>query len=142
MDARLKDLRVLLVDDSRLILKLMPVMLGQLGIVQIDSANHAGEAEEKMANQKYDIVFLDWRMPGKTGLAFFEECKVKPAYQDIAFVFVSGGTEQDQIDKVLQAGAAEYIIKPFTAAVIEEKMAKVTAWLEKRGCLDPVRPVG
>lgn len=139
-EEKLSGLRVLVVDDSRMILKLVPVMLGQLGIARVDTATQAAEAEEMIAAQNYDIVFLDGRMPGKSGLVFLEECRAKPAHQNIAFVFLSGGTDQKQIDAVLRAGAAEYIVKPFNIATLKEKMAAVTAWLEARGRFSGVAP--
>lgn len=130
-DPRLPKLRVLVVDDSRLIIKLMPVMLKQLGIVLVDTTDSAAEAEENIANNKYDIVFLDWQLPGKSGLTLLEECKAKPEHDKVAFVMVSGRADQVQIDKVLEAGAAEYIVKPFNATDLEGKVGKIVAWLEQ-----------
>ena len=132
-DTRLSNLRVLVVDDSRLIIKLMPVMLKQLGIELVDTADNVAEAEEKIANNKYNIVFLDWQLPGKSGLVLLEECRTNPAHDNVAFVMVSGRADKAQIDKVLEAGAAEYIVKPFNATDLDGKVTKIAAWLDQHG---------
>ncbi len=132
-DERAKELRYLIVDDSRVVIKALQQMLGDLGITHIETASSASEAEEKMAASGYDVLFLDWRMTGKSGVALMQQYREDRAYDNIAFVIVSGEDGQRYIQEALKSGATSYIVKPFKADILNDHIIKVVKWLEQRG---------
>lgn len=132
-DARAQELKYLIVDDSRVVIKALQQMLADLGITNIETASSAGEAEEKMAAQGYDVLFLDWRMTGKSGVALMQQYREDRAYDNVAFVIVSGEDGQRYIQEALKSGATSYIVKPFKANTLADHIEKVVKWLEQRG---------
>jgi CheY-like chemotaxis protein len=89
-DARIAALSVLIVDDSRVVIKQMTRMLERTGLTKIARAASSSEAEEKMRGTRYDILFLDWFMAGKSGVALMEQRREDRAFDSVAFVIVSG----------------------------------------------------
>lgn len=132
-DTRAQELKYLIVDDSRVVIKALQQMLSDLGIKNIETAASAGEAEEKMAAQGYDVLFLDWRMTGKSGVALMQQYREDRAYDNVAFVIVSGEDGQRYIQEALKSGATSYIVKPFKANTLADHIEKVVKWLEQRG---------
>lgn len=72
---------------------------------------------------KPDLILVDWNMPEMNGLEFVQAVRANPAYNDSKIMMVTTESEMGQITKALEAGANEYVMKPFTAEVIQEKMA-------------------
>lgn len=132
-DTRAQELKYLIVDDSRVVIKALQQMLADLGITNVETASSAGEAEEKMATQGYDVLFLDWRMTGKSGVALMQQYREDRAYDNVAFVIVSGEDGQRYIQEALKSGATSYIVKPFKPNILAEHIEKVIKWLEQRG---------
>ncbi|HYD19046.1 MAG TPA: response regulator [Patescibacteria group bacterium] len=133
MTADISPLKILIVDDSRVVSKTLEQMLRNLGAVNITAAASAAEAEEKLAAGEFDVLFLDWRMTGKSGVALMQQCREDRAYDSVAFVIVSGEDGQRYIQEALKSGATSYIVKPFTQDTLEKHVVKVVAWLEQRG---------
>ncbi|MDI1226765.1 MAG: response regulator [bacterium] len=132
-DTRAQGLRYLIVDDSRVVIKALQQMLTDLGITNVETAASATEAEEKMTSQGYDVLFLDWRMTGKSGVALMQQYREDRAYDNVAFVIVSGEDGQRYIQEALKSGATSYIVKPFKANTLADHIEKVVKWLEQRG---------
>ena len=132
-DARALELKYLIVDDSRVVIKALQQMLTDLGITNVETASSASEAEEKMTAQAYDVLFLDWRMTGKSGVALMQQYREDRAYDNVAFVIVSGEDGQRYIQEALKSGATSYIVKPFKANTLADHIEKVVKWLEQRG---------
>lgn len=86
-----------------------------------------------MGNRRYDVVFMDWRMSGRSGVALMEQCRGERAYDSIAFIIVSGEARQRFIQEAMKSGATSYIVKPFTSEMLQEHLDKVIKWLEQRG---------
>jgi two-component system, chemotaxis family, chemotaxis protein CheY len=134
IDARLAELSVLVVDDSRVSIMMAVQMLTNMKFGTIDSASSAEEAEEKMRARNYDIVFLDRHLSGKSGVALMEQCREDRAYDSVAFVILSGEGGQRFIDGAMKTGATTYIVKPFKPDMLQWHIGKVVEWLEQRGC--------
>jgi len=132
-DARAQELKYLIVDDSRVVIKALQQMLTDLGITNVETASSASEAEEKMTAQAYDVLFLDWRMTGKSGVALMQQYREDRAYDNVAFVIVSGEDGQRYIQEAIKSGATSYIVKPFKANTLADHIEKVLKWLEQRG---------
>ena len=132
-DTRVQELGFLIVDDSVVVVKSVRKMLADMGVTNVDSASSASDAEEKMAAKKFDVLFLDWRMTGKSGVALMQQCREDRAYDNVAFVIVSGEDGQRYIQEALKSGATSYIVKPFKPETLQEHLDKVVKWLEQRG---------
>ncbi|MDF3023410.1 MAG: CheY chemotaxis protein [Alphaproteobacteria bacterium] len=124
------DLRVLLVDDNVVVRKLIEMQLTNMGFANIDSASNSNEAQEKISVTAYDIVFLDWNMPGKSGYTLMQEYREDRQYDHIAFVMVTAESQERYTREALKAGATMYITKPIAPATFKEKIERVLAWIE------------
>lgn len=94
-------------------------------------------AASSSSGSRYDILFLDWFMAGKSGVALMEQCREDRAFDLVAFVIVSGEAGRRFIDEAMKAGATSYIVKPFTLETLQEHLGKVVTWLEQRGRFKP-----
>lgn len=122
-------LRVLVVDDNVVVRKLIEVQLANLGFKSIDVASNSNEAQDKIAGDKYDIVFLDWNMPGKSGYALMQEYREDRQYDHIAFVMVTAESQERYAREALKAGATLYITKPISPVTFKDKIDKVLEWI-------------
>ncbi|MCC7037822.1 MAG: response regulator [Alphaproteobacteria bacterium] len=124
---------VLVIDDHMIIRQVVEQNLKNMGFADIDTAGSAAEALERMAVRNYDIIFVDWIMPGKSGYALMQECREERKFDDVAFVMVTSESDERHMIEALKAGATSYIIKPVLSNVFSEKVKKVLDWLAKRG---------
>jgi DNA-binding response OmpR family regulator len=131
-DVNIADLRVLVVDDNVVVRKLIEVNLSTMGFKKIEVASNSQEAQDKIAATPYDIVFLDWNMPGKSGYALMQEYREERKYDGIAFVMVTAESQERYVREAVKAGATSYITKPISPATFAEKVGKVLAWLGNR----------
>ena len=125
-------MRILLVEDDRKASRLLVRGLGEEGFV-VDAAYSAEEVDEKFFHRDYDLIILDWFLPGKEGLAFCEELRQKGARTPILML-----TARDALqDRVvgLNAGADDYLTKPFA---FEELLARIHALLRRSELTRPV----
>lgn len=125
-------LRVLIVDDSRMQRNLMREMLLSFGFIHVDEAENSSEAYEKMDALRYDMVFLDWVMPGRSGVSLMEEWREDRRYDDVAMFVVSMQDDKGMIAGAIKAGALSYIIKPVTEGVLLLNVEKGMKWIEDR----------
>jgi DNA-binding response OmpR family regulator len=125
-------MRILLVEDDRKASRLLVRGLGEEGFV-VDAAYSAEEVDEKFFHRDYDLIILDWFLPGKEGLALCEELRQKGARTPILML-----TARDALqDRVvgLNAGADDYLTKPFA---FEELLARIHALLRRSELTRPV----
>jgi len=125
------DLSALIVDDHMIMRQHVRANLAKLGFTDIDEATTSAEAEEKMAARRYDILFLDWVMPGKSGYNLLQKCREDSAYNDVAFVMVTSQTEERHMVEAMKAGATAYIVKPFMPAAFQARIEPVLEWISR-----------
>jgi two-component system chemotaxis response regulator CheY len=105
---------------------MMRAILGRIlrrsGFDVTETADCLAALEHMKADGPPDLVTLDWNMPDMTGLEFLAMVRAETAYNDMRILMVTSETEMTQIERALQAGANEYVMKPFTAAAIREKL--------------------
>lgn len=119
------NLRVLVIDDFATMRKIEKNILGQLGIKNVDEADDGSTALPKLQSNQYDIVLLDWNMPTMTGLELLKAVRSDEDLKSIPVIMVTAEALKDNIVAAAQAGVNDYIVKPFTAATLEEKIKKV-----------------
>lgn len=120
-----KDCRILSVDDFSTMRRIVKNILRQLGYHNVDEAPNGAEAFSALKGKKYDLVISDWNMPVKTGIELLRDVRADPELQDTPFLMVTAEAEKQQVVEAVQAGVNSYILKPFTAKVLEEKLREM-----------------
>ena len=118
------DLRILIVDDFKTMLRIIDSQLRQLGFKNIDEAISGTEALEKLKANKYDLVLSDWNMEPMTGFALLKAVRANPETQKLPFVLITAESN-DNIIAAKQAGVNNYIVKPFNGNTLKEKLVAV-----------------
>jgi two-component system chemotaxis response regulator CheY len=113
----------MVIDDSKAIRLILGKMLKELGFEVIDAENGAVAIDKLKASDKVDIALVDWNMPEMNGYEFVCAVRKEDAYKDLPLMMVTTETEMSQVVKALEAGANEYVMKPFTKEMITEKLA-------------------
>jgi two-component system chemotaxis response regulator CheY len=115
--------RALVVDDSAVIRTVLTRILAGLGF-EVVSAVHGKDALEKLtAGQRPDLALVDWNMPEMNGYEFIRAVRADGRWRDMPIMMVTTETEMEQVVRALAAGANEYLMKPFTPEMVQEKLA-------------------
>lgn len=115
--------RAMVIDDSRAMRMILSSTLTELGY-EVSTAGNGQEALEYLADEKpgLQLMLVDWNMPGINGLEFVKRVRTMPFYASSALMMVTTETEVEQMVMALEAGANEYVMKPFTADIIADKL--------------------
>jgi DNA-binding response OmpR family regulator len=122
-------LSVLCLDDHTIIRDILRSHLIHMGFHDIDLCATAEEADKLMTGKHYDIVLVDWVLPGRSGYALLQKYRAKREYTDVAFVMVTSQDEVSQVVDAMQAGATTYVIKPIIAKDFYDIMRTTLEWL-------------
>ena len=115
-------MRALVIDDSKAIRLILGQMLKEMGF-EVSSAGHGLEALDRLKEVgKVDLALVDWNMPEMNGFEFVCAVRKDEKYNDMRLMMVTTETEMSQVIKALEAGANEYVMKPFTKEIIREKI--------------------
>jgi len=120
-----KNMRILSVDDFSTMRRIVKNILKQLGYTNVDEAENGAAAIDAMREKKYDLVISDWNMPVKSGIELLREVREDPELKETPFLMVTAEAEKDNVVQAMQAGVSNYILKPFTAKILEEKLAGI-----------------
>lgn len=128
----LKSVRILIVDDLALARTMVRTALNTIGFTQIDDAVDGEAAMAKMqealdGGKPYTVVLCDWAMPKMNGMDFVKACRANPKMKDIPVIMVTAQGEREAVVSALAAGAADYIIKPVPADLLQKKVSRVLA---------------
>ncbi len=116
-------MRALVIDDSRAMRRIVTSILEQFGY-EVRDAGHGREGLDVLDEGWLpDLVCVDWNMPVMDGLQFVSAVRANPAWRSVTIMMVTSESEHTQIVRALAAGAHEYVIKPFTADAIRDKLA-------------------
>ena len=115
--------RAMVVDDSKAIRMILSKTLAEVGF-DVCEASNGKEALAVFAREGSDIslVLVDWNMPQMDGLEFVKRLRADPRHSSVVLMMVTTETEVEQMVKALEAGANEYVMKPFTKEIIEDKL--------------------
>jgi len=112
----------LVVDDSQTIRLILRKYLGKIGFDVVEAADGVEGIARLREMSQTDLVLVDWNMPNMSGVDFVRTVRAIRQYDSLPLVMVTTNTELDQIASALEAGANEYIMKPFTQDVIRGKL--------------------
>ena len=122
MDLKMK---VLIVDDFATMRRILRNILKQIGFSNISEADDGKTALKELKKEKYDLVLCDWNMPEMPGIELLNQVRSDPELKAIPFVMVTAEAQKENIVEAVKAGVNSYIVKPFTADTIGEKLKKV-----------------
>jgi two-component system chemotaxis response regulator CheY len=113
----------LVIDDSRAIRMILGRTLNRFGY-EVCSASNGREALDMIGQQDLalSVILVDWNMPEMNGLDFVKTIRADPRYSEVPLMMVTTETEIEQMYRALEAGANEYVMKPFTDEVIADKL--------------------
>lgn len=115
-------MRVLIVDDSRAMRKILTRMMTELGYTDIEEAEHGADALEKLAITVPELALVDWNMPVMGGQEFISTMRDRRDYDRVKVMVVTSETNPRIVYEALKAGADEYAMKPLDADVINDKL--------------------
>lgn len=119
-------LKVLVVDDFPTMRRIVKNLLKQLGFENIDEAEDGGQALTRLRGGGYGLVISDWNMPNMEGIELLRNVrKEAEPLKDIPFLMVTAEAEKEKVIEAIKAGVDNYIVKPFTAEILKEKLEKI-----------------
>ncbi len=118
-------MRILIVDDFSTMRRIVKNLLNDLGFTNTAEAEDGGSALTMLRNEHFDFVITDWNMPGVTGIELLRGIRADPKLARLPVLMVTAEAKREQIIEAAQAGVNGYIIKPFTAQTLEEKLGKI-----------------
>lgn len=132
-----KETRILVIDDMMTMRKLVKKALTELGYTQLTEAANGSEAWQKItaqesAAQPFELIISDWNMPVMTGIELLRKCKQTPSSSKIPFILLTAESEKSQVIEAVQLGVSGYMLKPFNAQQLAQKMAAVYANCTKK----------
>ena len=124
-------IKFLVVDDFSTMRRIVRNLLKELGFTNVEEAEDGAIALQKLTGGgKFDFVVTDWNMPNMDGLTLLQNIRSSPALKHLPVLMITAEAKKENIIAAAQAGASGYIVKPFTAATLAEKMNKI---FEKMG---------
>lgn len=120
-----KDMTVLVVDDFSTMRRIVRNVLRELDFKNIVEADDGTSAVEVLRSQKIDLIVSDWNMPKMTGLELLKFVRADEKIKDTPFLMVTAEAQKENIIEAVKARVSNYIVKPFTAVTLAEKLAKI-----------------
>lgn len=120
-----KNMKILVVDDFSTMRRIVKNILRQLGFNNIVEADDGTTAVGILEREKIDFIVSDWNMPQMTGIELLRHVRQTDELKDIPFLMVTAEAQQENIIEAVKAKVSNYIVKPFTADTLQEKIEKI-----------------
>jgi two-component system chemotaxis response regulator CheY len=120
-----KNMKVLVVDDFSTMRRIVKNILRQLGFNNIVEADDGTTAVGILEREKVDLIISDWNMPNMTGIELLRHVRSTEELKDLPFLMVTAEAQQENIIEAVKAKVSNYIVKPFTADTLNEKIEKI-----------------
>lgn len=120
-----KNMKILIVDDFSTMRRIIKNLLRDLGFTNTQEADDGVTALPMLKNGDFDFLVTDWNMPGMTGIDLLKEVRADAKLVSLPVLMVTAEAKRDQIIEAAQAGVNGYVVKPFTAQVLKEKIDKI-----------------
>ncbi|HKT95018.1 MAG TPA: chemotaxis response regulator CheY [Paraburkholderia sp.] len=128
-----KGMKILVVDDFPTMRRIVRNLLKELGYSNVDEAEDGAAGLARLRGGSYDFVISDWNMPNLDGLAMLKAIRADASLSQLPVLMVTAESKKENIIAAAQAGASGYVVKPFTAATLDEKLNKILEKMAKAG---------
>lgn len=118
-------MKILIVDDFSTMRRIIKNLLRDLGFVNTAEADDGSTALPMLQSSHFDFVVTDWNMPGMTGIELLRAIRSDQRLAGLPVLMVTAEAKREQIIEAAQAGVNGYVVKPFTAQVLKEKIEKI-----------------
>jgi len=125
-----KNIRILIVDDFSTMRRIVKNLLNDLGFFNTAEADDGNSALAELRKAPFDLIVTDWNMPGMPGIELLKQVRADAALAKIPVLMVTAEAKREQIIEAAQAGVNGYVIKPFTATTLSDKLGKIFERLE------------
>lgn len=125
-----KNMKILIVDDFSTMRRIIKNLLRDLGFNNTDEADDGTTGLPMLQTGKFDFLVTDWNMPGMTGIDLLRVVRADPKLQSLPVLMVTAEAKKDQIVLAANEGVNGYIVKPFTAQTLKEKIEKIFERIE------------
>jgi two-component system chemotaxis response regulator CheY len=120
-----RKMRFLVVDDFSTMRRIVRNLLKELGYTDVEEADDGSTALARLKAEKFDFVVSDWNMPNMTGIELLKAVRADAALKHLPVLIVTAEAKKENIVEAAHAGASGYIVKPFTAATLDEKLTRI-----------------
>ncbi|MDF3835606.1 chemotaxis response regulator CheY [Cupriavidus basilensis] len=128
-----KNMKILVVDDFPTMRRIIRNLLKELGFANVEEAEDGAAGLDKVKDGSFQFVVSDWNMPNMDGLSMLQAIRADGALAKLPVLMVTAEAKKENIIAAAQAGANGYVVKPFTAATLDEKITKIFEKLAKEG---------
>ena len=118
-------MQILIVDDYKTMLRIVRNLLNQLGFNNVDEATDGSTALQKLRERNFGLVISDWNMEPMTGLQLLKEVRADMKLKGTPFIMVTAESKTENVVAAKEAGVNNYIVKPFNAATLKQKISSV-----------------
>ncbi len=118
-------MKILVVDDFAAMRRILKNVFTQIGFTNIIEADDGTTALDVLKDNKVDLIVSDWTMPKMNGLDLLKTVRSNESTKDTPFLMVTASSQKDDVLEAVQAGVSNYIVKPFTADTVKEKLGKI-----------------
>lgn len=120
-----KNMLILIVDDYKTMLRIIRNLLKQLGFTNVQEATDGSMALDMLRKEQFDLVISDWNMEPMTGFQLLKEVRADPELKDMPFLLVTAESKTENVVAAKEAGVSNYIVKPFNAETLKQKLTAV-----------------
>lgn len=120
-----KGMKILIVDDFSTMRRIIKNLLQDLGFTNLSEADDGSTALPMLVNGDYDFLVTDWNMPGMPGIDLLKAVRANTRLSRLPVLMVTAEAKREQIIEAAQAGVNGYVVKPFTAETLKEKVDKI-----------------
>lgn len=125
------NMKFLVVDDFSTMRRIVRNLLKELGFTNVEEAEDGIDALTKLRAGNFQFVVSDWNMPNMTGIELLRSIRADAALKHLPVLMVTAEAKRENIIEAAQAGASGYVVKPFTAATLDEKLQKIFQTMNK-----------
>ena len=119
------NMKILVVDDMLTMRRIVKNIIKQLGFANVEEAENGQDALDKLKAESFGFVISDWNMPVMTGIDLLRAIRADDKLKAIPVLMVTAEAQKENLVEAIKAGVSNYIVKPFTAEVLQEKMSKI-----------------
>jgi two-component system chemotaxis response regulator CheY len=128
-----KNMKILVVDDFPTMRRIVRNLLKELGFGNVDEAEDGAAGLARLRSGGFEFVISDWNMPNLDGLEMLKQIRADATLAHLPVLMVTAESKKENIIAAAQAGASGYVVKPFTAATLDEKLSKILEKMAKPG---------